>query len=465
MQAMNKDTERSEKKNGQVSWKYVIPFFAVLAILTVVAFIIPLRPTRSYSEKRNLAQFPEFSVEALVSGSYFDDITLWFSDTFPGREGWLDTSSRLQELHGFSDIYIEGDLPMDEQLQVQPTQPEATEAATQPPETIAEETVVLEEIAPPTNPVEEWGGVNAGDEENISFGGGTIQVEDSVFYYIGFSEDTCDRYAAMINDYIEAFEDLPWDVNVVAAPVPMAIGIMVEKEYQERLYCAPQDDTIDYVLSRMDDRAVKVDMFQRLIDHNDEYLYFRTDHHWTALGAYYAYEEICLELGMEPAPLDSFQELDQGKFIGSMYYKAAKTSKLSPDNVMSYIPPGDIEMMIYYNSGKGFEWPVVSDLSQGEPGTKYMSFIGGDNALSIVTNNSLPDAPSCLIIKESFGNPAVPFFTQNYHKVYVIDYRKFKQTTIPSFVEQYEIDDVIFINNMSAVESNAVCNMLERLCG
>ena len=122
-------------------------------------------------------------------------------------------------------------------------------------------------------------------------------------------------------------------------------------------------------------------------------------------------------------------------------------------------------MMIYYNSGKGFEWPVVSDLSQGEPGTKYMSFIGGDNALSIVTNNSLPDGPSCLIIKESFGNPAVPFFTQNYHKVYVIDYRKFKQTTIPSFVEQYEIDDVIFMNNMSAVESNAVCNMLERLCG
>ena len=68
---------------------------AALAVLTVVAFIIPLRPTQSYSEKRSLAQFPEFSTEALLSGDYFDDITLWFSDTFPGRESWLQLSWML----------------------------------------------------------------------------------------------------------------------------------------------------------------------------------------------------------------------------------------------------------------------------------------------------------------------------------------------------------------------------------
>ena len=63
--------------------RLVIPFLVVLAVLTVVSFIIPLRPTQSQMEKRNLAQFPEFSWEALAEGSYFDDITTWFSDTFP----------------------------------------------------------------------------------------------------------------------------------------------------------------------------------------------------------------------------------------------------------------------------------------------------------------------------------------------------------------------------------------------
>ena len=52
---------------------YVIPFFVVMAVLTVVSFIIPLRPTVSYIEKRSLAEFPEFSMEAFTSGDYFDD--------------------------------------------------------------------------------------------------------------------------------------------------------------------------------------------------------------------------------------------------------------------------------------------------------------------------------------------------------------------------------------------------------
>ena len=75
-------------------YKRIRPFIWVLAILTIVSFIIPLRPTESYSERRELAEFPEFSVEALADGSYFSDITLWFSDTFPGRESWIGLSTR-----------------------------------------------------------------------------------------------------------------------------------------------------------------------------------------------------------------------------------------------------------------------------------------------------------------------------------------------------------------------------------
>ena len=86
--------------------KLTIPFFLVMAVLTVAAFIVPLRPTVSYSEKRELAKFPEFSLEALVSGDYFDDISLWFSDTFPGRDGWMSVSRFTESLHGYSEVSI-----------------------------------------------------------------------------------------------------------------------------------------------------------------------------------------------------------------------------------------------------------------------------------------------------------------------------------------------------------------------
>ena len=85
---------------------HVIPFFVVLAALTVVSFIMPLRPTISHIEKRNLAEFPEFSVKDLVSGDYFDDITTWFSDTFPGRETWIELASQTKSFHGNSDVSV-----------------------------------------------------------------------------------------------------------------------------------------------------------------------------------------------------------------------------------------------------------------------------------------------------------------------------------------------------------------------
>ena len=94
------------------SFFLALPFFMILALLTVVSFIIPLRPEYSASEKRELTRFPEFSLEALVSGDYFDDITLWFSDTFPGREDWLTISQYTTNFHGYSEVAFDGEMTM-----------------------------------------------------------------------------------------------------------------------------------------------------------------------------------------------------------------------------------------------------------------------------------------------------------------------------------------------------------------
>ena len=96
--------------------RLALPFFVTLAVLTVVSFIIPLRPSQSQMEKRNLAEFPEFSRESLLSGDYFEDISTWFSDTFPGRESWIALSANISSLHGHSEFAIAGDLPVVEEM-------------------------------------------------------------------------------------------------------------------------------------------------------------------------------------------------------------------------------------------------------------------------------------------------------------------------------------------------------------
>lgn len=450
--------------------RYAIPFFLVLAVLTVVSFIIPLRPTQSYSEKRNLAQFPEFSWEALSSGSYFDDITTWFSDTFPGREDWLRLSAAVSELHGYSEITIHGDIPQstpDPTTEPPESTPEPTETTAGPTEVTAEptetqvpETIVLQETTPPTTPVEEWGGVDAGEDAEIYLGT-TIQVGDTAFTYFGFSEYTSNRYISILNSFAETMADT--DVNIVSAPAPIAVGVMIEGEYMEKLGCARQDETLDYINAALDSRIIAPDTVRNLIAHNDEYLFFRTDHHWSALGAYYTYELIMEALDREPAPLDSFEEWDQGEFQGSLYYKCNQSSKLRLDNVMAYIPPGEITMRIYNTDGYGFKWPLLTDRSTSNLGSKYMTFLSGDHPLTVITNDSLPDAPNCAVVKDSFGNCFAPFLSQNYHNVYVIDYREYYQLRLSQFVEQYDVQDVIVLPNLSATQSENVCDLLRNL--
>lgn len=455
----NKNTQ--SRKTGR-SWGYAVPFLSVLAILTVASFLIPLRPTRSYVEKRNLAEFPDFSWESLVSGNYFEDISTWFSDTFPGREGWLNVSSRMEELYGISDIYISGDvLTWEEQ---EPSAPDMSEPLSEETEATEQEsteetireTIVMEEIEAPTTPVEEWGGVDAGEAENVAYGDKVIQVGDSLFGYMWHSSYNCGQYARMINSYVERTRGWGQDINVVVAPVPTAVGIMVEEEYQEQLHCAPQDAIIEDILANLDESIIPVNMFDTLVSHNSEYIYFRTDHHWTGLGAYYAYTEICKALGMEPAGLDCFEERDQGEFQGSLYYRAPRINSLTNDRVIAYEPKGEISMRIYESKYGGFDWPVVTDMTKSNVNSKYMAFLAGDHALTVITNDSIPDAPNCILVKDSFGNPAAAFFTQNYHNVYVVDYRYLHFTSLRYLVEDYDVSDVIFMNNLSALQVEEV---------
>ena len=464
--------DESKQTKTPVSFKFAIPFFVILTVLTVCSFIIPLRPTRSQSEKRNLAEFPEFSVEALLSGSYFDDISLWFSDTFPGRESWIELSGAVSELHGYSEITIQGDLPLSDQIPVIPTGPsteptEATEVTEETEPAESEHTkptlpdITIEEVEPPTEDVEVWGGVNAGEDAEILYGGKSIQIGDTVFNYCVFNQYGSDRYIQTTNYAAAALNGT--GARLASMPLPTSIGIMVEKDYQQKLSCAPQDEIINYMFSGMDESVVKVNLYPKLVAHNGEYIYYRTDHHWSALGAYYAYEALCESFGYEPAALDSFEVWDQGVFEGSLYYSASRPSKLKKDNVYAYIPQGDIDMVICRDGRTGFDWPLLTDMTNNSANTKYMTFLAGDHALCIITNNSLPDAPNCLLIKDSYGNPLAPFLTQNYHKVYVIDYRKYNVMKLKDFVLQYNITDVILANNMNAAQYGPTCDTLDYL--
>ena len=456
---------------------HVIPFFLVLAALTVVSFIIPLRPTVSYIEKRNLAEFPEFTVKDLVSGDYFDDITTWFSDTFPGRETWIELASQTKSFHGNSDVMIAGDTGNNQEDPnlYAPTEPiedttvpleEATEAATEgsmepATEAATEAPIVLEEAteAAPTVPVEQWGGVDV-EANQIQKAGTVIQIGDSLFQPEYFNEYFCNRYIDVVNNAASKYAEQ--GIRVVSAPPPQAIGVLIEPDYLGKLKSDDQQKTIDYLNENLNEDVYFVETVELLRKHNSEYIYFRTDHHWTALGAYYVYEAICEQLDLEPASLEEDFELwDQGTFRGSLYYKAPKTKALKDDVVYAYNPIGNFNTRIYKEGSSGFEHTVLTNMSKSNVNAKYSVFLAGDHPLVRIINNDLPDAGNLLIIKDSFGNAMAPFFTKNYHTVYVVDYRYYSKS-LSNLVGSLGINDIIFLPNISDLQTRAVGDLLQK---
>lgn len=418
-------------------------FFLCLTLGMLFSLIIPLRPTYSDVEKRELAKFPEFSFTALVSGSYFKDIDTWFADTFPFREGLITVNSKLSELRGVGDrIYGLNDMAVQ-------TVPEVT-SGKEPEKTGKEETsATIEKQTEPTVP----------DQINdvTQTLGGVLVIGDSGYEYCSFHQNVADKYAGIIN---KTAKELKGISSVYCMVVPTSMDITISDNVRKGINSCDQSEVAKYIYDSLNTGAKTVDLYTQLRMHRDEYVYFRTDHHWTALGAYYAYEKFCETAGYKPITLDKYKKVSYGDFLGSFYGDTNNSAmRKNPDELIAYLPPYKSSLTFTNPEGKSFNWDLVHDVSNYPISQKYNSFAGSDNPFTVIENLSKEKGKTCLVIKESFGNAMIPFLVGKYKKVYVIDYRYYKKGII-AFAKQNKINDVLFINNASAVRSDT---LIERM--
>ena len=468
MEKERQPVHRRPKKRYKPYFGPSLLFFLVLGLITAMAWCLPLRPSVSQKEKRELEKFPEFSIAAMEDGSYFQQIGLWFSDTFTGRDLWISADQSVKRLHGSSDIVIYGETETADAVPVVvPTAEPVETAASEEPEKTPQPTVRAEEFVVEPESTEEpeeeikWGG-KVIEEEDLVTTGAVIQIGDSAFEYTGFSRQYSDMYADNIN---HAAELLRGKARVFNVFVLHAATLLLPRDYRESIGCTPEEDVLDYINSRLGGDVCAVDTYTPLLRHNSEYIYYRTDHHWTALGAWYVYEQWTKEAGVEAVGLDRYEEDVQEPFFGSLYYKARQNGKLKEDQVFTYDPPGDVHLYLEME-GKdsrnhlGFEQSVVTKVRGTD---KYMAFLAGDHPLSTFVNNDITDGSACLIIKNSNGNPFCYYFTQHYQYVYVMDYRKYTHRTLTAFVDYYEVSDVVFCLSAGQAQSYGGNQLLNRI--
>ena len=433
-------------------------FIFVLLLGALLGLLVPLRPDVSEVENRTLTKFPEFTLETFLNGEYFSDISTWYSDTFPLRDQFITANQKITALYGpkTNEQVLGADAQADEipteTTSVQPDTSQATLSQTDASTDTQSQVGNGEPVLPNSYQMEE------AVQDQIQK---RLYVKDGAAYTIyGFDQSAADIYTKALSN---AAAELSGQTNVYSILVPLNSGVMLDEKTLESLGGSDQKQTISYYYNSYSG-VTGVETIDTLREHNSEYLYFRTDHHWTALGAYYVYRNFCQVKGWTPNELDSYETMQFTPFLGTYYTKLNKPADMeaNPDTVTAYIPHGTNTMTYQDKDGKEYEWNVIRDVSKRSAGSGYSTFIAGDNPMSVIQNPNITDGSSCLVLKESYANCLVPFLVDHYQTIYIVDFR-YANVNVVDFIKEKQIKDFIAVNNIGIINSEKVATTIKGL--
>lgn len=167
-----------------------------------------------------------------------------------------------------------------------------------------------------------------------------------------------------------------------------------------------------------------IDCLSFLSGHKDEYIFYRTDHHWTSLGAYYGYCSAAKSLGYSAYGLSAFNiETASSSFRGTLYSKTLDNG-VTPDSIDYYhLATGDPSLKMSVNDGTTVtEYDDLYIRSYLETKDKYASFTGTNTPI-IDIETDVDNGKSLLLIKDSYAHSLVPFLSKHYSRITMVDLR------------------------------------------
>lgn len=183
-------------------------------------------------------------------------------------------------------------------------------------------------------------------------------------------------------------------------------------------------------------------------------LYYKTDHHWTTLGAYTAYEKLCEQLNITPAPKEKFDIKTYGGFYGTTYSTSGFWFT-QPDSIQIWDNPENTEQNIKVKISEGTDTKEYGSMyfyNHLEEDDKYPVFIDGNHALTEITNSNAKGG-TILLVKDSFSHSLAPFLAENYSKIILVDMRYYKMS-VSQIVEQEKPEQVVFLYGIDNIATD-----------
>lgn len=284
--------------------------------------------------------------------------------------------------------------------------------------------------------------------------GGVYVVGSAGYEMYNYVGSLAEKYQSTVNAVADSLSGVS---QVYAMAIPLSSGITLPDELFSDIPGSDQVQAEKDILAGMGQNVKTIPLHDVMMSHRTEYIYFRTDHHWTALGAYYAYVQFCTAKGITPHNLSDYEVSQFPGFLGSFYNDGGKPDamKNDPDTVNAYHPVSATASMKYGDNENSTltGGQVIFDESTASASLKYGTFIMGDNPFTVIENPEVSNGESCIVVKESFGNAFVPFLVDHYQTVYVVDYRYYSGS-ITQLARDKGAKDILFVNNLSAIRGS-----------
>ena len=356
-------------------------FVGILGTFFLVTAMLPKKEF-SVTENRVLEQRPEFLLEDILSGDYQETYETYLNDQFVARDRWVDLAVGVEKLAGRRDV----------------------------------------------------NGIYVGKDGYLleKYGDGD------------FDERTSADAVGALGEFLNEMAAQYGEEHVDCLFVPGKAAALPEKLPP---YAEPFDEQeiLRAVSGELEQPKIVLDLTQTMNEHQDEYIYYRTDHHWTTLGAYYAYAAWCEKHGNTAAPLTAYgRETVSDDFYGTSYNKSHQ--RVQADTVELFQSADLQSVHVIWNDGeKESDSPYRKDLA-GE-NDKYRVFFDGNTA-KITIDTSCQNEKTLLLLKDSYANCFVPFLFGDYSRIVMIDLRYQADCIYDILAEEPDITDVMVLYNV-----------------
>lgn len=389
--------------------KIIISVFVLMLSIFVIILICPADNKSAVEENRTLATMPPLTKDSLLSGEFEQGFESFIDDNLGFRSFFTSLNELLSSAKGIRTpagrlVYTDTD-------------------------------------------------IGTGTTQKSSL----LIVNKTIFELFVKNTAHEEEYIEAVNKYAKYLDS---DINLYAALIPTQL------EFQEPIYANMQDsqkETIDYIYNQFDSRIKTVDMYSKLQQHSSEYIYFRSDHHWTPLGAYYGYTAFSEASGIAPADKSKFEKNTIPNFLGYLYRQAAAPEIANePDTIEWYNTDKDNQVELSMQGFKNGEViPYTSPLFD-KTKASYNFFLSGDHPLAELVNPSAATDKTIVIIRDSYANAFTPWIINNYRTVVLVDPRTYK-ADFKEVVDEYQPDDVLIMNYIFTTTFEDYCTMLRDL--